>query len=459
MSAAAGSSTDPSILRMSAPLVVSFVMRAAFSLVDTIYAATIGDPAVAAIGLTIPFEFFMIAVWVGLSTGLTSCLSRAMGAHEGNKIRQYLRATWVMVWVASPAFVLLGPVIWLWAPHMGLESEVSRAFQIYGMVLIAGSGVTSFWSVIPDSLVKAHQDTRSTMWAGIWSNVINVTLNTIFVFVFGWGVFGIALSTVIGRIGGLWYALVRARRHEQRRESEGRDTATGTDPRPYRSLLALAVPSSLTFMLMAAETALINYLLSRVAHATEAIAAYSIYYRVVLFAFNPVIAVAVALLPYSARRFGRGDVAGVRRGLRETSTALAGYCVALVGPLALWGAPWLSGFLTESAISEQYTTFALRLVPLGCLVGIPFLLCRPVFEAMQRGNPGLVMATARYGVLTVPAVLAGAAIARATGHPEFYGLLLGLLVTGAVTSIAFWLWLRGSLAVRPAVLPDTVSET
>jgi Na+-driven multidrug efflux pump len=224
-------------------------------------------------------------------------------------------------------------------------------------------------------------------------------------------------------------------------------------------LLALAVPSSLTFMLMAAETALINYLLSRVAHATEAIAAYSIYYRVVLFAFNPVIAVAVALLPYSARRFGRGDVAGVRRGLRETSTALAGYCVALVGPLALWGAPWLSGFLTESAISEQYTTFALRLVPLGCLVGIPFLLCRPVFEAMQRGNPGLVMATARYGVLTVPAVLAGAAIARATGHPEFYGLLLGLLVTGAVTSIAFWLWLRGSLAVRPAVLPDTVSET
>ena len=74
---------DPSVLRMAAPLVVSFVMRAAFTLVDTVFAATIGDPAVAAIGLTIPFEFVLIAIWVGLSTGLTSNLSRSVGT--GNR--------------------------------------------------------------------------------------------------------------------------------------------------------------------------------------------------------------------------------------------------------------------------------------------------------------------------------------------------------------------------------------
>ena len=55
------------------------------------------------------------------------------------------------------------------------------------------------------------------MWAGIASNITNVVLNTIFVFVFHWGVFGIALSTIIGRIAGLAYALVMAKRHEDRR--------------------------------------------------------------------------------------------------------------------------------------------------------------------------------------------------------------------------------------------------
>ena len=39
---------------------------------------------------------------------------------------------------------------------------------------------------------------------------------------------------------------------------------------------------------------------------------------------------------------------------------------------------------------------ALRLVPLSCLIGVPFLLCRPVFEGMNRGKPGLVMAALRY---------------------------------------------------------------
>ena len=49
--------TYPSVLRMAAPLVVSFWMRSAFTFVDTAYAATIGGAAIAAIGLTAPFEF------------------------------------------------------------------------------------------------------------------------------------------------------------------------------------------------------------------------------------------------------------------------------------------------------------------------------------------------------------------------------------------------------------------
>jgi len=67
-----------SLLRLAAPLVLSFWMRAAVTLVDTIYASFVGDAAVAAVGLTIPFEFLMIAAWVGLSTGLTACLARIL---------------------------------------------------------------------------------------------------------------------------------------------------------------------------------------------------------------------------------------------------------------------------------------------------------------------------------------------------------------------------------------------
>ena len=447
---------DPSVLRMTAPLVISFVMRAAFTFVDTAYAATIGDDAVAAIGLAVPFEFLMIAMWVGMSTGLTSCLSRAMGAHQGRRIDQYLRATLRMVVFASPLFALLAVGIFFFAERVGLEPEVGRQFKIYGTVLIGGAAFTSFWSVIPDSVVKAHQDTRSTMWAGIASNLLNVALNTLFLFVFGWGIFGIALSTVIGRLAGLAYATAKARGHERRRIAAQEDDAPGLDPSPYWSLLRLALPASIVFGMTALESLLINYLLAGMSNPTEAIAAYSIYYRVALFALNPIIALGIALLPYAALRWGRADLDGMRRGLRDATAASVVYSLLLVAPVVLLLADPIARALAESPVTARYAAFALKLVPISCLAGIPFLLARPIFEAMQQGRPGLIMGMVRYLVLTTPLCFLGIWGARQLGQPELYGLVVALLAVGLLSSGGFGIWLL--LALRRAQ-PTPAGET
>lgn len=437
---------SPSVLRLAAPLVVSFWMRAAFTLVDTAYAATIGDAAVAAIGLTVPFEFLMIAVWVGLSTGLTSALSRGIGAREGAKIDQYKAACWRLVLIVSPVFVAIGAGIFLLAPRLALAPDVRQAFGTYGSVLVGGSALTAFWSVIPDSVVKAHHDTRSTMWAGITSNLINVALNTLFTFGFRWGVFGIAFATVLGKIGGLAYALGRARRHEEARRAAGRDVVPGLDAAPYRAILALAVPVALTFTLMAAESAILNFVFARLEDAKEAIAAYSIYHRAALFAYQPMIAGAVALLPFVARRIGEGDAAGARRGLREAMVAAAVYATLVLGPIALLLAEPVAARLAESERTRAYATTALRLVPLACLAGAPFTLCRPVFEGLGRGGPGLVMALLRYGILTAPAAWAGLAASRALARPPILGPIVALCAAAAVCSAIYLAWVR--LALR-----------
>jgi len=442
---AAPQPADVSVLRMAAPLVVSFWMRAGITFVDTIYAALVGDAAVAAIGLTIPLEFLMIAVWVGLSTGLTSNLSRAMGAAQHSRVDQYLRVCRRLVAAVAPLFALLGASIWFISPHLALEPEVSRGFQLYGTVLIVGSAFTSFWSIIPDSLIKAHHDTRSTMWAGIWSNVINLALNTLFLFVFEWGLFGIALSTVLGRIGGLVYSVIRARRHERLRIQHASGNESRLDPAPYRAILALAIPSSLTFALMAAESGVVNVLLAGMEHATEAIAAYSIYFRLVLFSFQPVIAASVAMLPYAARRFGAGDSKGVRLGLLQVGWANVVYSLVLVAPIMFFCGPWMAQRLAESPLTAEYTRVALNMVPLACLLGAPFLFCRPVFEAMQQGRPGLVMALVRYLGLTVPLAWLGVEIVWRFDMPGLYGLIAGLLATALVSSVLFSLWLQTTL--------------
>lgn len=435
---------DPSVLRMAGPLVISFWMRSAFTFVDTAYAATIGDDAVAAIGLAVPFEFIMISLWVGLSTGFTSAFSRALGADDAVKIAQYKARILRIIMVVNPLFGLIGVGIWFWAPHMGLTPEVERAFQVYGTVLILGSAVTGFWSIIPDSIVKAYQDTKATMWAGIASNIINVILNTVFLFVFDWGVFGIALSTVLGRLGGLVYALGKAAGHERAWAATSKGGGEA-DPRPTWSILRLSLPASLAFLLMAGETGLINFILAGFENATEAIAAYSIYYRVTLFFINPVVAIGVALLPFIAKRFGRGDFADLRLGFRQACLASLAYCVLFVTPLIAFGAAPLSEWLAESEMTARFATISLYFVPAGCLVGALFLLCRPVFEGMGQARPVVFAAVGRYILLTAPGAYLGVVAARAYEQPEIYGLIAGLLIVALISSGGFFLWLLRSL--------------
>jgi Na+-driven multidrug efflux pump len=429
---------------MTVPLVVSFWMRSLFSFVDTYYASFLSDAAVAAIGLSYPFEFVMIAVWVGMSTGLTSNFSRAMGAGEETKLQQYLKATWTLVLLCIPVFVLLGAACWLFAEKLSPDHEVARQFAIFGSVLVGGSALTLFWSVLPDSIVKAHGDTKATMWAGIWSNVINVVLNTVFTFAFHWGIFGIAFSTVLGRFGGLAYALRKAAIHEAARKAKGLPSVPGHDPHPYRALFVLAIPSALSYILMASETGVVNWLLKGLEHGKEALAAYAIYYRVFQFVVMPAIAASVAMLPFAARRIGERDLGAVRRGLWEAHLAGVAY-VALAAPVLFLLATPLAHHLSGSPVTIAYLVPALRVAPLAALLATPFFLCRPVFEGMGRGRPGLVMSLLRYLVLAAPAAFGGLWIAPRLHVSPVLGLVGGLMAATAVSSLVFLVWTRKEL--------------
>jgi len=166
---------------------------------------------------------------------------------------------------------------------------------------------------------------------------------------------------------------------------------------------------------------------------------------VLLFALMPIMASAVAVLPYVARRFGEGDVASIRAGLRQVSLAAVGYCLFLVAPALVFGGPHVARFLAHAAATEVQTRMALLICPLACLASIPFLLCRPAFEGLQRGRPGLVMAVLRYVVLTVPCAFAGMNAARRFGQEPLYGLLLGLVGASGIASYVVLVWMRRAL--------------
>jgi len=417
----------PGLLRLAAPLVLSFVMRAAFGLVDRLYAAGLeglADASQAAIGLSTPIDFLMIACWVGASNGLTRHFAQAIGAGESERVRQLRAAGRKITIVLGALFFALALVIWfrptLFAPAS--EPDVVRQFQIYAAVVIGGSSFTMFWSIVPDSLVKAHHDTVTTMKAGLLSSLLNVALNTLFVFAFGWGIFGIAFSTVLGRIAGTLYAWKRANEHEAQRLARPGQDRPGSYDDALRAVLTIAVPSSLVYALMSVESFVVNEILKRSPEPESALAAWSAFDGVGRFFLMPAIAIGVAVLPLAARWRGAGVPRERLQGeLHKGLGALVLYAAAIVAPLVFAAPTWLARQFVEDERSIAFAAEGFRWLPLVVVFAGGTILVRPLFDVFDRSRLGLGLALVRTFVLVVPIFLLGGIAAEHFGFARMSG--------------------------------------
>ncbi len=450
--APAGASRRSRLLLLAGPLVVSFWLRSTFAWADTIFASLlrdadgnpIGDASIAAIGLTLPFEFLQVALWVGTSNGLTARLAEAIGAGRGEQVAQLKRATLRILAALIALFVVLAAVVWVVTPRVPLDPLVAQQFRIYAVVLLAGGALTSFWSILPDSLVKAHHDTRSTMWAGLLSSVTNVALNAFFVFVIGLGILGIALSTVLGRLAGLAYASARAAAHERRRRAQPDQQRPGRFDRPVRSILAIAVPSGATYVLMALESQFVNALLALRPDSTALLASWAVFDRGLRFLAMPLIAASVAMLPLAARLRGEGRLDQVERELGVGLRAGLAYAFLFAAPVTWLLAGPVARALTDAEATRLNTMEALRWMPLAVAGLGPFLLARATWDGLARPRVGLVAAMLRTA-LVLPLIALGLHFHDRFGMAPVEGACLGFVLAVVLASAGMWRFTRTTL--------------
>lgn len=437
------------LLQLAAPLALSFTLRFFFQAVDLVYARSIDDAAVAAIGFWTPFNGVMIAIWVGLSAGFTSSLSAAFGRRDEDRIRSLKAGILKILFALVPVLTLSGVAMWFAVPHMGLEPDLAEAFRIYATTLCLGMPLASFWSIHPDSIVKAHHDTRSTMNAGFIATGTNILLNALFVLVLDFGVFGLALGTVLSRISSLLYAIRRARALEAGRVGPEWEPKPGGDEQPWppatRAILALSVPAALTFLLTAAETSVINGLLVQVENSTAAIAAMAVYSQLLMLSIMPTIGVSVAVVPFVARNVAEGQLATVAANVRQTMFWCAVSALSVTFVAGVLFPEQLGAFFLKDEESEGVPEVAitiLRLLPLAALAALPFTILRPIFEALQKPRLGVVVSVLRFLVFSIPLLFVGRWAAPSLGLEPLTGIVAATIVAAALASVTTYLLAR-----------------
>ncbi|MCA8955753.1 MAG: MATE family efflux transporter [Planctomycetes bacterium] len=446
---------DKSLTALAMPLVASFTFRFLFTLVDLIYAAQIKEQVpygVAAIGLFIPLQSLFIAIWVGLSAGFTATISQAFGRRDQARVTALKRAmAWLLV-ALVPLMQVFAAWVWYDAQHLDIQPELRRDYLTYALILVCSMPFSGFLSIYPDSIVKAHHDTVTTMKAGLLSTVTNLLLNTVFVFTFDWGIAGIAWATVLSRYAGFGYAAARTRTLERIRLAEWTPTPHAWVRTPLADILALAVPGGMAFGLVFLEEWVIRKLLTTQPQPHLLLASYAVYGRFAALATMPAIATAVAVLPYAARRVAEGRNAEVRAQLLHTTLRIA-LLVLAIGISIGW--LFARPLVTTLALKQTETAGTavetyLTLVPFAALATLPFLILRPVFEAVGQPRIGAVVAMVKSLLLVIPLTVLGCTLAPALATDPLFSLLVGNILALAAVSTLVVLLCRRLLTDAPA---------
>ena len=81
------------IIKMAVPVSIGFFFHTMFNVVDTYFASQINAVAVAAITITFPIFFMIIAISSGTRQGATALIANAEGANDKTLAKQYLVQT------------------------------------------------------------------------------------------------------------------------------------------------------------------------------------------------------------------------------------------------------------------------------------------------------------------------------------------------------------------------------
>jgi putative MATE family efflux protein len=203
---------DREILRLAIPALGALAAEPLYILVDTAIVGHLGRAQLAALGAAATV-LAVLAMFNFLQYGTTAQVARATGAGESRVARRLgAQALWLSlgigVTVAVVVAALAGPIV----DVVGVEGVTADYATTY--LRIVSIGIPSFFVALGgQGFLRGVSDLTSPLVVIVLANVLNLVLEVLFVYGFGWGIEGSAWGTAIAQTSmGLAFVWLIARR-------------------------------------------------------------------------------------------------------------------------------------------------------------------------------------------------------------------------------------------------------
>jgi len=413
------------------------------------YISRLGEQELAAaIGYAGTVLFFTVSLCIGISIAGTALVSRALGARKRDEARRLATSSLVFMTAVTLAFTLL--TLPLLSPILTLFGATGRTHDVAWRFLLIVMPTTPILALgmAASGLLRAAGDAKRAMYVTLSGGLLTAVLDPLFIFGFGLGVDGAAITSVFARlilVAVGFYGAVRI--HDLL--ARPRWGAVITDARP---LAAIAVPAVLANIATPVGNAIVTGAIAR--YGDSAVAGFAVIGRIIPLAFGAIFALSGSIGPILGQNYGARRLDRVKGAIRDSLIVILIYCVAMWAVLALLREPIISLFGATGEGAELIRVFCIYVAGSWTLVGALFV-ANAAFNNLGFPTWSTVFNWGRATVGTLPFVWFGAAFGAAG---VLAGQAVGAVLFG-IASIVMCFVLIDRLAARQVEgQPETIPE-
>ncbi len=323
------------LLSFAAPLFLSQLFQQLYNSADALIVGNfLGKEALAAVSSSGPLIHLFIGFFNGAATGAGVVISRYFGAQDRERVRKAIHTNVLFSLVCglflSLVGVLLTPHILRW---MGTDPDVLPLSESYFRWYFAGAAAIVMYNVLK-GVMTALGDSRRPLYYLIFSSVLNVLLDLLFVGALHGGVAAAALATTLSQGISALLCLVHLLQKDQIYTLKAKELKI--DSAILREILRIGLPTGVQMSVISIANVLVQRNIN--SFGADAMAACGSYAKVEGFVFMPITCFSLALTTFISQNLGAGRLdrvkAGSRFGLLASVLAAEsiGVAVFLLGP-------------------------------------------------------------------------------------------------------------------------------
>ncbi len=204
------------LVRYAIPSIIAMTSTSLYNIIDSIFIGHgVGAMAISGLALTMPLMNLSSAFGAMVGIGAAAIISIRLG--EGNRAAAektlgnvVLLNSIIGLVMMVISILFLDPILYFF----GASEQTLPYARDFMQIILAGSVITHMFLGL-NEVLRASGYPQKAMFFMLTSVAINCTLNPLFIFVFGWGIRGSALATVIAQSVALSLSL----RHFSREDS------------------------------------------------------------------------------------------------------------------------------------------------------------------------------------------------------------------------------------------------